>query len=287
MKIIITEEQLNELMSLENYDAVTFISNKLIGLLNKFVKLLVDNDGKIISDDMTEKEIIYKLTKVIVNSIIEFYELDDNEENKKKINSLFHFYLNIVQRIQLHIKNNKRDFDSIAYLYSSGEKVYVDKIKTMIGKLVELLEKKYPEWVESSEFKKTELLPYKQTPFQGDELGRGIYEWNTTFETLEKLFYNFLLDNLDDSEYEKYTGIIDRNMDRFKDYVEKNNYKTYMGYDKMFPNIMIKTLKQDMIYNKKYFSEYIESLHDIGIDKKLFDKDFVKFLDIFKKFIKG
>jgi len=51
MKIIITEEQLNELMSLENYDAVTFISNKLIDELNKLFKLLVDNDGKIISDD--------------------------------------------------------------------------------------------------------------------------------------------------------------------------------------------------------------------------------------------
>ena len=286
MKIIITEEQLNELMSLENYDAVTFISNKLIDKLKKLSKIVIDEEGRILISP-TEKDIIDGVTSVIDNSIIEFYELENNEENRKKINSLFHFYLNITQRLQLHIRNKNKDFDSIAYLYSSGEKVYVDKIKKMIGKLVELLEKKYPEWVEGAEFKKTEILPYKKTPFQGDELGRGIYDWNTTFETLEKLFYNFLFDNLGDVEYEKYKTLIDRNLDKLKEYVAKNDYKTYIGYDKMFPNIMIKTLEQGMIYDKKYFSDYIESLHDIGIDKKLFDKDFVKFLNMFKKFIKG
>lgn len=287
MKIIITEEQLNELMSLENYDAVTFISNNLIDELNRLFKLLVDDNGKINSDDSTERELIYKITNVIVKSIIKFYELDDNGENRKKINSLFHLYLNITQRLQLHIKNKNKDFDSIAYLYASGEKIYFDRIKTMVGKLVELLETKYPEWVEGAEFKKTEILPYKKTPFQGDELGYGIYDWNTTFETLEKIFYSFLFDNLGDDEYEKYKSVIDRNLDKLKEYVAKNNYKTYIAYDKMFPNIMIKTLEQGMIYDKKYFSGYIESLRDIGIDKKLFDKDFIKFLEMFRKFIKG
>lgn len=287
MKIIITEEQLNELMSLENYDAITFISNKLIDELNKLFKLLVDNDGKIISDDSTERELINKITRVIVKSIIEFYELEDDVENRKKINSLFHLYLNITQRLQLHIKNKNKDFDSIAYLYSSGEKVYVDKIKKMIGKLVELLGKKYPEWGDSAEYKKTSILPYKKTRFISDYENRQIYDWLTTFETLEKLFYNFLFENLGDDEYQKYKTIIDRNLDKLKEYVAKNDYKTYIGYDKMFPNIMIKTLEQGMIYDKKYFSGYIESLRDIGIDKKLFDKDFIKFLDMFKKFIKG
>lgn len=276
MKIIITEEQLNELMSLENYDAVTFISNKLIDELNNLIATQIPQ----------EKELINILTNTIVNSIIEFYELEDSEENRKKINSLFHLYLNIIQRLQLHIKNKSKDFDSIAYLFGN-EKIYFDAIKKMVGKLVELLEKKYPEWVEGAEFKKTEILPYKKTPFQGDELGRGIYDWNTTFETLEKIFYSFLFDNLGDDEYEKYKSVIDRNLDKLKEYVEKNNYKTYIGYDKMFPNIMIKTLEQGMIYDKKYFSGYIESLRDIGIDKKLFDKDFIKFLEMFRKFIKG
>jgi len=276
MKIIITERQLNELMSLENYDAVTFISNKLIDELNNLIATQIPQ----------EKELINILTNTIVNSIIEFYELEDSEENRKKINSLFHLYLNIIQRLQLHIKNKKKDFDSIAYLFGN-EKIYFDVIKKMIGKLVELLEKKYPEWVERSEFKKSELLPYKKTPFQGDELSRGIYDWKTTFETLEKLFYDFLFENLGDDEYQKYKTIIDRNLDKLKEYVAKNDYKNYIGYDKMFPNIMIKTLEQGMIYDKKYFSGYIESLRDIGIDKKLFDKDFVKFLNMFKKFIKG
>jgi hypothetical protein len=263
-------------MSLENYDAVTFISNKLIDELNYLIATQIPQ----------ENELIKILTDVIVNSIIEFYELENSEENRKKINSLFHLYLNIIQRLQLHIKNKSKDFDSIAYLFGN-EKIYFDAIKKMVGKLVELLEKKYPEWVEGAEFKKTEILPYKKTPFQGDELGRGIYDWNTTFETLEKIFYSFLFDNLGDDEYEKYKSVIDRNLDKLKEYVEKNNYKTYIGYDKMFPNIMIKTLEQGMIYDKKYFSGYIESLRDIGIDKKLFDKDFIKFLEMFRKFIKG
>ena len=90
MKIIITEEQLNELMSLENYDAATFISNKLIDELNNLIATQIPQ----------EKELINILTDVIVNSIIEFYELEDSEENRKKINSLFHLYLNIIQRLK-------------------------------------------------------------------------------------------------------------------------------------------------------------------------------------------
>jgi hypothetical protein len=288
MKIIITERQLNELMSLENYDAVTFISNNLINELDGLSKIVFDDNGKVRSDFPQEKELINILTEVIVNSIIEFYELGDNEENRKKINSLFYFYFNIIQRLQLHIKNKKRDFQTIVYFYGSREKNYNDEsIKPIIGKLVELLEKKYPEWVERSEFKKSELLPYKKTPFEGDELSRGIYDWNTTFETLEKLFYDFLFENLEHSEYEKYKTIIDSNLDKLKEYVGKNNYKTHISYVKMYPNVMISTLEQDKVYDKEYLLNYIESLRDIGIEKKLFDRDFINFLFMFNKFIGG
>jgi hypothetical protein len=285
MKIIISERQLNELMSLENYDAVTSISNKLIGELNNLTKVAMDDNGKVRSDFPQEKELINILTEVIVNSIIEFYELEDNEENRKKINSLFYLDFDIFMRLKFHIKNKKRDFDSIARFYAIN---YDDElIKTMVGKLVELLEKKYPEWVESGNFKKTEILPYKKTPFEGDELSRGIYDWNTTFETLEKLFYDFLFENLEHSEYEKYKTIIDSNLDKLKEYVGKNNYKTHISYVKMSPNIMISTLEQDKVYDKEYLLNYIETLRDIGIEKKLFDKDFINFLFTFKEFIKG
>lgn len=87
-------------------------------------------------------------------------------------------------------------------------------------------------------------------------------------------------------KFEKFKGIIDSNLSKLKQYVEKNDYKTYMGYEKMYPNIVFKTLEQSMVYDKKYFLEYIDSLHDIGISKKLFDKDFIEFLNIFKRFIK-
>ncbi len=53
----------------------------------------------------------------------------------------------------------------------------------------------------------------------------------------------------------------------------------------MFPNIMISPLDQNRIYDKKYFSNYIDDLHDLGIDKNLFEKDFIEFLKLFKKSI--
>jgi hypothetical protein len=49
---------------------------------------------------------------------------------------------------------------------------------------------------------------------------------------------------------------------------------------------MISPLDQNRIYDKKYLSNYIETIHDIGIDKNLFDKKFVEFLNMFIKFIK-
>jgi hypothetical protein len=48
---------------------------------------------------------------------------------------------------------------------------------------------------------------------------------------------------------------------------------------------MIKVLGQDKIYDKKYLYDYIYSLHDFGIEKKLFDKDFIDFLVMFRKFV--
>jgi hypothetical protein len=276
-------------MSLGNYDAVTFISNKLIGELNKLTEVVIDEEGRLISywwRFPSEKELNNVLTKVIIKSIIEFYELEDNEGNRKKINSLFHIYFNSFNRHQLHINNKKKDFAVIVYLY--GKNVYDEPIKTIIGKLVEELGKRYPEWVDGGDFKKEKILPYKKTPFESDdELSRGIYDWNTTFDTFEKLFYDFLFENLEDAEYEKYKTIIGRNLDKLKEYVGKNNYKPNIAYLREYPNVMISTLKQEKIYDKEYLLNYIESLRDIGIEKKIFDRDFINFLFEFNKFIKG
>jgi hypothetical protein len=303
MKHLKTFGQLNELKSLDSYDANTFISNKLIEFLNKLLKLLVADDGTIISDDSTEREITYKATKVIIDSIIEFYDIEDNLQNRKKINSLFYVSTSIdtssigsdddnpltalwenLFHIYIHI-NNKESNIYVKGSRSKKAQIFEDRIVERISKLIDELKKKYPEWVERTEFKKSEILPYVKTKFQGDDFAKRIYDWNTTFETLEKLFHEYSFDNLEDADYEKYFGIIDRNLDKLKEYVEKNDYKTYIGYEKMYPNIVFKTLEQSMIYDKKYFSEYINSLRDIGISKKLFDKDFIEFLDKFKKFI--
>jgi hypothetical protein len=288
MKIIITERQLNELMSLDNYDAKTFISNRVIGTLKEFSTM----DGS-----PTDEEMINDVTNSIINSVIEFYEIDNTLQNRKKINSLFHVYYNVVNLLQLHIHNREKDF-KVIYREGVGvfkTQIFEDRIVEMISKLIDELKKKYPEWVEGGEFKKEKILPYKNTPFQSDdELSVGIYEWNVTFDTLEKLFYDFLFENLEDVEYEKYKTIIDRNMDRLKDYVEKDDYKKHIYYNKPISDAilahkiskrMIKVLGQDKIYDKKYLYDYIYSLHDFGIEMKLFDKDFIDFLVMFRKFV--
>jgi hypothetical protein len=288
MKIIITERQLNELMSLENYDAKTFISNRVIDTLKKLIKKDIDNEGRALNGFPTESELVNGVTNSIINSVIEFYEIDNTLQNRKKINSLFYVYYNVVNLLQLHIHNREKDF-KVIYREGVGvfkTQIFEDRIVEMISKLIDELKKKYPKWVEGSEFKKSEILPYVKTKFEGDDLVKRIYDWNLTFDTLEKLFYEFSFDNLENSGYEKYIGIIDRNLEKFKQYVEKNDYKTYIGYVKLYPNIGIKPLEQDLIYDKKYFYEYINSLIDIGIETNLFDKDFIEFLNIFKRFIK-
>jgi hypothetical protein len=279
MRIIITERQLNELMSLDNYDAKTFISNRVIGTLKEFSTM----DGS-----PTDEEMINDVTDSIINSVIEYYEIDDTPQNRKKINSLFHVYYNVVNLLQLHIHNREKDF-KVIYREGVGvfkTQIFEDRIVEMISKLIGELKKKYPKWVEGSEFRKEKILPYKNTPFKSDdELSVGIYKWNTTFDTLEKLFYEFIFDNLGEDDFEKFKGVIDSNLDKLKQYVEKNDYKTYMGYEKMYPNIVFKTLEQSMVYDKKYLYDYIYSLHDFGIEKKLFDKDFIDFLVMFRKFV--
>ncbi len=284
MKYLKNFLQLNELKSLDTYNPVYFVLNRVVNALKRLTELQIDEEGRAINGIVTEKELIKTTSNTIVKSVLEFYELEDNKTNRNKIISTFHIYYNIVGNLQLHVKNSKKDFMTIYF----GRTNRIDDLalQQILSTLIKEIESKNPEWVESGEFKKTEILPYKKTTFQGDELGRGINDWLFTFETLEKLFYDFLFDNLEDSEYEKYKMIIDRNLDNLKDWVEKNNYQTHIAYDKMFPSIMIKTLEQNRIYDKKYFSAYIESLHDIGIDKKLFDKEFIDFLFTFKKFIK-
>jgi hypothetical protein len=304
MKIIITERQLNELMSLENYDAKTFISNKLIDALTKITghkKGRTVIGKNFITDLPNEKQIRFDAARInessiiidvvtnsIIDSIIEFYDVDNTPQNRKNITSLFYVDANEYGAVYLHI-NKGRDFKEIydegVGLYKDNTIIWPDMIAEMISKLLDKLKKKYPKWAKDSELKKSEILPYVKTKFQGDDLAKSIYDWNTTFDTLEKLFYEYSFDNLEDSDYKKNVGIIDRNLDKLKQYVEKNDYKTYIGYKKMYPNIGIKTLEQSTIYDKKYFSDYIESLKDIGISINLFDKDFIEFLDKFKKFI--
>jgi hypothetical protein len=285
MKYLKTFWQINELKSLDSYNPVTYVLNRVMSALKRLTELKIDEEGRALSGMPTETQLIKTTTNAIVSSILEFYELEDNKTNRKKINSTFHIYYNIVQNLQLHIKNAKKDFMTIYF----GRNNRIDDLalEQTLEMLIKEIESKNPEWKEGAEFKKTEILPFKKTKFITDYDNIQIYDWLTTFETLEKLFLNFLFENLDDTQFEKYKDIIDRNIDKLKQYVEDKDYRAYIAYDKMFPNIMISPLDQNRIYDKKYLSNYIETIHDIGIDKNLFDKKFVEFLNIFIKFIKN
>ena len=283
MKHLKTFGQINELKSLEYYDFVQFTFKKVSNDLKRLTEIGIDEEGRALTGFPTEKQLVNTTSKAVIDSIIEFYQIEDNKRNRNKINSIFNVYYNVVGNLQIHIKNKERDFQTIYF----GQSNRVDDLmlKVILEKIKQQVESKFTEELSQAEFKKNEILPYVKSKFQGDDFAKSIYDWNTTFETLEKLFYEYSFDNLEDADYEKYVGIIDRNLDKLKEYVEKNDYKTYIGYEKMYPNIGIETMKQSMIYDKKYFSEYINSLRDIGISKKLFDKDFIEFLDKFKKFI--
>jgi hypothetical protein len=290
MKHLKTFGQINELKSLEYYDFVQFTFKKVSNDLKRLTEIGIDEEGRALTGFPTEKQLVNTTSKAVIDSIIEFYQIEDNKRNRNKINSIFNVYYNVylgneysVGNLQIHIKNKERDFQTIYF----GQSNRVDDLmlKVILEKIKQQVESKFTEELSQAEFKKNEILPYVKSKFQGDDFAKSIYDWNTTFETLEKLFYEYSFDNLEDADYEKYVGIIDRNLDKLKEYVEKNDYKTYIGYEKMYPNIVFETLEQSMIYDKKYFSEYINSLRDIGISKKLFDKDFIEFLDKFKKFI--
>ena len=283
MKHLKTFGQINELKSLEYYDFVQFTFKKVSNDLKRLTEIGIDEEGRALTGFPTEKQLVNTTSKAVIDSIIEFYQIEDNKRNRNKINSIFNVYYNVVGNLQIHIKNKERDFQTIYF----GQSNRVDdlSLKEILEKLKQEVENKFPEELSQAEFRKNEILPFKKTKFSGDDLARRIYDWDATFETINKLLYDFLHENLNDAEYEKYKILIDSNLDRLKEYVEKNDYLEVIADKGLYPNILI-TLNQTRIFDKKYLYNYIYSLHDLGIEHKLFDKDFIEFLDMFRKFLK-
>lgn len=283
MKYLKSFKQINELKSLEYYDFVEFTFKKVSNDLKRLTEIVIDEEGRALTGFPTEKQLVNTTSKAVIDSIIEFYQIEDNKRNRNKINSIFNVYYNVVGNLQIHIKNKERDFQTIYF----GQSNRVDdlSLKEILEKLKQEVENKFPEELSQAEFRKNEILPFKKTKFSGDDLARRIYDWDATFETINKLLYDFLHENLNDAEYEKYKILIDSNLDRLKEYVEKNDYLEVIADKGLYPNILI-TLNQTRIFDKNYLYNYIYSLHDLGIEHKLFDKDFIEFLDMFRKFLK-
>lgn len=148
------------------------------------------------------------------------------------------------------------------------------------------MEKLFPNEIGDLEL---ELKPYKYSGdvLNGDVLTKNIYDWEYTFETLEKLFYGFLVDNLNDEDFNKSKGIIDENLDKIKDFIKKNEYKNSIPYDRITKNsvLYIETINSKKILDKNYLFKYIDVLQDFALVRN-FDEEFINFLGKFKKWTK-
>ena len=278
MKYIQTFESfLFELESLKNYDALTYLQEILIDELERTNTFMID--GTVI----TEKVRASMLTEVLVKGILDFYEVKDNSQNRKTVERIFSIRFNAVGNGQLHINNRKRDFENITSRAGNPEPVNVGSI---LSTLIEEIERLYPDWAEQAAFKKSKLLPYQQTAFTGTPDAKIIYEWDTTFETLKRVIIDYLHNSVEDEVFNKYSGLINSNMEKLENYVKENNYGGFISSDKTYPNIGIAPLVQKKIYNKKYFTDWLSEIQDAGVTRKFFDTEFSKLLSKLIQYVK-
>ena len=299
-KIIkLTESQLVKLINKvinENKGTINELSSILT--VDNFIKmttadiqeLLDTNDGfkysnkkeKIIN---TEKA-IDSTEKIITSNIIKFFNLNDSD--KTKINKLYYLELQKLGNIHIIMKNrylgnkmsrpllNNNIFEKsdIHYYYIATE------IKNTLYSLVQTISDYIPNVNEL--FSKTviDVLPYQKTKFNpDDDLSITIENWLFTFETLEKFFNDFLVDNLDEKYFNQFKNIIDDNIDNLKRYVE----------DKYYEDLDINPIDELIFSNqfaiKHNLIEYIDELISFNERENIFNKKFIIFLNEFKTWI--
>jgi len=94
-----------------------------------------------------------------------------------------------------------------------------------LNDLLRKMEFEFPDVAKERAELKLDILPYKKSEFKPeDELAKRIYDWDFTFELLEKLLYDFISENVDDDDFKAYNKIIDKGIDDLKEYIKQNNY---------------------------------------------------------------
>jgi hypothetical protein len=172
------------------------------------------------------------------------------------------------------LNNNIFEKSDIHYYYIATD------IKNTLYSLVQTISDYIPNVDEL--FSKTviDVLPYQKTKFNpDDDLSITIENWLFTFETLEKFFNDFLVDNLDEKYFNQFKNIIDDNIDNLKRYVE----------DKSYEDLDINPIDELIFSNqfaiKHNLIEYIDELISFNERENIFNKKFIIFLNEFKTWI--
>jgi hypothetical protein len=165
-------------------------------------------------------DILNDVEQIIFDNIIEYYNLDQSYLPKlKKIFKLKatgeKITINLLGKKSPSIPNWWTILDNSGY------------IPAVIGlnDLLRKMEFEFPDVAKERVELKLDILPYKKSEFKPeDELAKRIYDWDFTFELLEKLLYDFISENVDDDDFKAYNKIIDKGIDDLKEYIKQNNY---------------------------------------------------------------
>lgn len=253
------ELKINELKTIDSYNVVNFIESRILKEYGK-------------NSDSPSK-LLFKLIEIITESMLEFYKIKDNKINRDKIKSAFGKYFKI--------RNNKIEFD---YLFPDGNEMQTYELHQHLGHILTIINievgKVFPNEIDNLEL---ELRPFKYSgdSIKDDVLKKNIYDWEYTFETLDKLLYDFLVGNVDDVDFKRFKLVIDKNLDNLKDFVEKKEYEALIKSESSF----ISTIDGKKITDKKYLIDYVGTLHNFLKKSNLVDNDFLDLLSTFLRWI--
>jgi hypothetical protein len=253
------ELKINELKSIDSYNVVNFIESRILKEYEK-------------NSDSPSK-LLVKLIEIITESMLEFYKIKDNKINRDKIKSAFSKYFKI--------RNNKIEFD---YLFPDGDEMQTYELHQHLGYILKIINievgKVFPNEIDNLEL---QLKPFKYggDSIKDDVLKKNIYDWEYTFETLDKLLYDFLVGNVDDVDFKRFKLVIDKNLDNLKDFVEKKEYEAVIKNE----SSSISTIDSKKITDKIYLIDYVGTLHNFLKKSNLVDNDFLDLLSTFLRWI--
>ena len=170
-------------------------------------------------------DILNDVEQIIFDNIIEYYNLDQSYLPKlKKI-----FKLKATgEKITINLLGKKSpsipNWWTILLVLWRDNSGYIPAV-IGLNDLLRKMEFEFPDVAKERAELKLDILPYKKSEFKPeDELAKRIYDWDFTFELLEKLLYDFISENVDDDDFKAYNKIIDKGIDDLKEYIKQNNY---------------------------------------------------------------